>query len=441
MTRKIVFACVLMVLICASLSAQINITFVEYDLPNGLHVILHKDRAVPVVSQVVSYHVGSKNEKPDRTGFAHFFEHLMFEGSPNIQRGEFTKIIQGAGGTRNAYTTFDKTVYWITMPSNQLELAMWLESERMLHLLVDSVGIETQRGVVKEERKQRIDNQPYGSVLEQTMSHAYTKHPYRWTPIGSSQYIDRATYDEFQEFYKAFYVPENACLVIAGDIQMDRTRELVETYYGEIPAGGKKIFRPSMTEPPQVVEVRDTLYDHIQLPAVIIAYHMPEQGTVDYYALGMLTTLLSGGESSRMTKRLVDREKLAVALQAIPLDLEDPSLFIVFAVANFGKSLEDVESALNEEITNVQDSVLTEKEFRKIRSQVETAFVQKNSTVRGKAEQLANYHMFFGSAELINKEIERYMSVTREDISRVARQYLREENRAVLYYLPAPEVE
>ncbi|MGB6647949.1 MAG: insulinase family protein, partial [Bacteroidota bacterium] len=239
----------------------------------------------------------------------------------------------------------------------------------------------------------------------------------------------------------AFYVPENACLVIAGDIQMDRTRELVETYYGEIPAGGKKIFRPSMTEPPQVVEVRDTLYDHIQLPAVIIAYHMPEQGTVDYYALGMLTTLLSGGESSRMTKRLVDREKLAVALQAIPLDLEDPSLFIVFAVANFGKSLEDVESALNEEITNVQDSVLTEKEFRKIRSQVETAFVQKNSTVRGKAEQLANYHMFFGSAELINKEIERYMSVTREDISRVARQYLREENRAVLYYLPAPEVE
>jgi len=440
-TRKMAFVGALVVLVCASLSARMSITFTEYDLPNGLHVILHQDRAVPIVSQVVSYHVGSKNEKPDRTGFAHFFEHLMFEGSPNIQRGEFTRIIQGAGGTRNAYTTFDKTVYWITMPSNQLELAMWLESERMLHLLIDSVGIETQRGVVKEERKQRIDNQPYGSVLEQTMSHAYTRHPYRWTPIGSSQYIDRATYDEFQEFYRAFYVPENACLVIAGDLEIDRTKELVEKYYGDIPAGGEEIFRPSMIEPPQTVEVRDTVYDNIQLPAVIMAYHMPEQGTDDYYALGMLTTLLAGGESSRMMKRLVDREKLAVALQAIPLDLEDPSLFVVFAVANFGKSLDDVERALNEEITKVQDSILTENEFTKIRSQVETAFVQKNSTVRGKAEQLANYHMFFGDAQLINEEIERYMSVTREAISRVARQYLREENRSVLHYLPASEGE
>jgi predicted Zn-dependent peptidase len=436
-----VFAGALVVFTVASLSAQMNVTFIEYDLPNGLHVILHQDRAVPIVSQVVSYHVGSKNEKPDRTGFAHFFEHLMFEGSPNIKRGEFTKIIQGAGGTRNAYTTFDKTVYWITMPSNQLELAMWLESERMLHLLIDSVGIETQRGVVKEERKQRIDNQPYGSVLEETMSHAYTQHPYRWTPIGSSQYIDRATYDEFQEFYRAFYVPENACLVIAGDIEIDRTKELVEMYYGEIPAGGEEIFRPSIAEPPQTVEIRDTVYDNIQLPAVIMAYHMPEQGTDDYYALGMLTTLLSGGESSRMTKRIVDREKLALALQAIPLDLEDPSVFIVLAVANFGKSLGDVEKALTEEIANVQDTLLSEREFTKIRSQVETAFVRKNSTVQGKAEQLANYHIFFGSAQLINREIERYMSVTREDISRVARLYLRQDNRTVLHYLPASEAD
>jgi len=420
-------------------TAQVNIKFEEYTLPNGLHVILHEDHSSPIVSQVVAYHVGSKNERPDRTGFAHFFEHLMFEGSPNIPRGEFQKIVQNAGGNLNAGTIFDNTVYFISLPSNQLELAMWLESERMLQLKIDSVGVETQRGVVKEERKQRLENQPYGSFLEQMMSHAFKVHPYRWTPIGSAQYIDRASLDEFLQFYKSFYVPNNACLATAGDINVGKTKELVQKYYGGIPRGVGEIYRPTEVEPPQTVEVRDSVPDNIQLPAVIMAYHMPAQGTKDYYALSMLTTLLSEGESSRLTKRLVDKDKLAVQVQSIPLPLENPSLFIALAIAGFGKTPAEVEKAIQEEIGRVQTDLITDTEFTKIRNQRETGFIEKNSTVQGKAMQLADYHLFFGDANLINTEIAKFTEVTREDLRRVARQYLKNENRTVLYYVPKIE--
>lgn len=421
--------------------AQVSIEFVEYDLQNGLHVVLHVDKSAPIVSQVVTYHVGSKNEQPDRTGFAHFFEHLMFEGSPNIPRGEFFKMVQNAGGSLNAFTNFDQTVYFITVPSNQLELAMWMESERMLQLKVDSVGIETQRGVVKEERKQSLDNRPYGTILEKTMEHAYKVHPYRWTPIGSVQYIDQATYDEFYQFYKTFYVPNNACLSIAGDIDIEKTKELVQKYYGDIPRGSGEIYRPSIVEPQQSAEVRDTVYDNIQLPAVIQAYHMPAQNTKDYYALSMLTTLLTGGESSRLSKRLVDKEKLALVAQSIPFNLEDPSIFILFAIANFGKTNDDVEVVINEEVEKVKTEQISENEFTKIRNQVETSFIEKNSTVQGKAMQLGNYHVFFNDANLINSEIEKYMAVTKEDIQRVAKVYLTKDNRTVLYYLPKSNVQ
>jgi len=427
---------ILLVLVTTLALGQVNIRFEQFDLPNGLHVILHQDRSAPIVSQVVAYHVGSKNELPDRTGFAHFFEHLMFEGSTHIPRGEFQKIVQNAGGNLNAFTSFDQTVYFITVPSNQIELAMWMESERMLQLKVDSIGVETQRGVVKEERKQSLDNRPYGSLLEKTMENSFKVHPYRWTPIGSVQYIDKAAIDEFYQFYKSFYVPNNACLAIAGDIDISRTKELITKYYGDIPRGSGQVFRPKEVEPPQKAEVRDTVFDNIQLPAVILAYHMPAQGTKDYYALSMLTTLLSGGESSRLTKRLVDKDKLALGVQAIPLSLEDPGLFIAFAIANFGRTLPEVEKVIQEEIDRVQKDLISEKDFQKIRNQRESEFIQRNSTVQGKAMQLANYHLFFGDANLINGEIDRFMQVTREDVRRVAQQYLRNESRTVLYYLP-----
>jgi predicted Zn-dependent peptidase len=416
--------------------AQKKIEITEFDLDNGLHVILHQDNSTPIAAVSVMYHVGSKNEDPQRTGFAHFFEHLMFEGSEHIGRGEYMKIIQSSGGGLNANTSFDRTYYYQIMPSNQLELALWMESERMLHAKVDSIGVETQRNVVKEERKQRYDNQPYGSFLEEVFKHAYKIHPYRWMPIGSAQYIDQARIEEFVDFYKMYYVPNNATLSIAGDIDVEKTEELVRKYFSDIPRGTHEIVRPDITEPPMTAEVRDTIYDNIQLPLVSFSYHIPEQGTDDYYALNMLTTLLSGGQSSRLYKELVDKQQKAVAAGSFPLALEDPGLFIAYAIANVGVNADDLEKAMQAELDKVKNELISEREFQKLRNQIEADFIQSNSRVAGIAESLANYHVYFGDANLINTEIERFMKVTREDIKRAANKYFKNDNRVVLYYLP-----
>jgi len=415
---------------------QGNIKFTEYDLPNGLHVILHQDNTTPIVAVTILYHVGSKNEVEGRTGFAHFFEHLMFEGSPNIPRGEYFKITQSAGGTLNANTSQDRTFYYELLPSNQLELGLWLESERLFHLRIDSTGVETQRAVVKEERKQSYDNRPYGSLIEETMSHAYKVHPYKWTPIGFPQDINQATLQEFKDFHDTYYVPNNATLSIAGDIDIEATKKLVEKYFGDIPRGTKPLYRPSVVEPPQTAEVRDTVYDNIQLPAVIIAYHMPAQGTPDSYALSMLTTLLSDGESSRLSKSVVDKQQLGLQVMAFPFALEDPGLFLTFGLVNMGVSPDVLEKAILDEFEKVKTEEIGDVEFKKLQNKTENDFVTGNSTMAGIAENLANYHVYFGDANLINTEIDRYMKVTKEDLKRVANQYLTKENRVVLYYLP-----
>lgn len=413
-----------------------KIDFVQYDLANGMHVILHKDNALPIVAITLTYHVGSKNEDPERTGFAHFFEHLMFEGTANIERGQFDKLNQGAGGTMNASTSQDRTFYYQIFPSNQLELGLWMESERLLHLKVDSIGVETQRKVVKEERKQRYDNQPYGSILEETFERAYSVHPYRWLPIGSVQYIDQAKIEEFMEFYKHFYVPQNVTLSIAGDIDVKKTKELVQKYFGDIPKGEQKIKNIDIVEPPMTSEIRDTIYDNIQLPLVLHAYRIPAQGTTDAYALDMLGTLLANGQSSRLYKSVVDKQQKAVNVGSFPFMLEHPGLFIVYGITNIGVSADDLEKALQEEIDKSKNELISESEFQKLRNQTENDFVNANSTVVGVATSLANYHVYYGDANLINTEIKRYMKVTREDIKRVANKYLSSTNRVVLYYLP-----
>lgn len=415
-----------------------RIKFTEYDLPNGLHVILHQDNSTPIVAVTILYHVGSKNEVDGRTGFAHFFEHLMFEGSDNIARGEYDQITLNAGGTLNANTSQDRTFYYELLPSNQLELGLWLESERLLHLRIDSVGIETQRAVVKEERKQSYDNRPYGSVIEQTMSHAYKVHPYKWTPIGDPKDINQATLKEFMDFHSTYYVTNNATLSIAGDIDIESTKKLIEKYFGDIPRGTKPIMRLAAVEPVKTAEVRDSVYDNIQLPAVIMSYHMPAQGTDDSYALSMLTTLLSDGESSRLSKSIVDKQQKALQVMAFPFALEDPGLFLVFGLVNMGVTLPDLEAAIDAEIDKVKTEDVTTAEFQKLQNKVETDFVTGNSTMAGIAENLANYHVYFGNANLINTEIDRYMKVTPADLKRVANKYLNKENRVVLYYLPKP---
>lgn len=438
MKRKIIACLLWCVSGVATLAyAQGNkIEFTEYTLPNGLHVILHQDNSTPNVAVSVLYHVGSKNEQKGRTGFAHFFEHLMFEGSENIGRGEYMNMIQSAGGSLNANTSFDRTYYFELLPSNQVALGLWMEAERMKGAKVDEVGVETQRKVVQEEKRMRVDNQPYGTLLENTFGLAYTVHPYKITPIGTFEDLNSAKIEEFRDFYKTFYVPNNATLSIAGDISIDETKKMIEQYFGSIPKGTKEIPRPTIKEPKQTEERRKIVYDNIQLPAVIQAYHIPAQGTPDHYALSMLTTLLSGGESARLPKALVDKQQKAVAAQSIPFPTEDPGLFLTFAIANMGVDAKVLEEAMDAEIERVKTEPLGDQEFQKLRNQIESQFVQQNSTVAGRAENLANYHVYFKDANLINTEIDRYMKVTKEDIQRVAKEYLTKNNRVVLYYLP-----
>ncbi len=436
MYRKFAWTILLFLILISPGFSQVKINFTEYDLDNGLHVILHQDKSTPIVAIAVLYHVGSKNEKPDRTGFAHFFEHLMFSGSKYIPRGEYYKMIQNAGGQLNANTTQDRTLYYEILPSNQLSLGLWMESERMLHLKIDSMSVETQRKVVKEERKQRFDNQPYGSVFENIFKYAYKVYPYKWVPIGSVQYIDKATLSEFINFYHTYYVPQNATLSISGDINIEKTKELIKEYFGDIPKGTKKIYRPDVVEPPQTAEVVDTVYDNIRLPAVIEAYHIPAIGTKDFYPLDMLTTLLAVGKSSRLYKAVVDSEQKAVDVEAFSFGLEAPGLFISLGIANTGVNASDLENSIDDQIAKVKNTLISDEELQKLKNLIESRAVSAVSTDAGIAENLAEYHVIYGNTDLINSNIQRYLDVTKQDIQRVANEYLKKENRVVLFYLP-----
>lgn len=416
--------------------AQNKIEFREFTLDNGLHVIMHQDNTTPIVVTSVLYHVGSKNENPERTGFAHFFEHLMFEGSENIDRGQYMNIIQSRGGTLNAYTSNDITYYYELLPSNELELALYMESERMLHSKVDITGVETQREVVKEEKRQRVDNQPYGSILTETLVRAYSVHPYQWAPIGSLDHLNAATIEEFQQFYKDFYVPNNATLTIAGDIDYAQTENLVRKYFAEIPKGSKEIYRPNVIEPKKTAEIRDIVYDNIQIPAVIQAYNLPRRNHPDSYALSMLSTYLTGGNSSLMTKELVDKQQKALAVAAIPLELEDGGLFIMYGIANMGVEAKDLETEIDKLLKQVQENGITDEDFSKLKNQIENDLVSSNSTVEGIANNLAEAHVIYGDTQYINQVMDKFAQVTKADIQRVAKEYMNLDGRVVLYYLP-----
>jgi predicted Zn-dependent peptidase len=432
---------ILFVALLSTFAAQAqNIKFIEYDLPNGLHVILHEDHSTPIVAVTVLYHVGSKNELVGRTGMAHFFEHLLFEGSENIGRGEYAKYVENAGGGLNANTTQDRTFYYDLMPSNQLELGLWLESERMLHAKVENKGIETQREVVKEEKRMRYDNQPYGNLLPEALNHAYKKHPYAWSPIGSMEDLNAAKDEDFVNFYKTFYVPNNAVLSLAGDMNVEETKKLIAKYFGDIPKGTNAIPRPTVKEDINTGEVRDTIYGKDELAMIVQAYHIPAQGTPEFYAVDMLNTLLSNGESSRLNKSMVDEQQLSLYCGAFTFNLEDPGLTLAFGLTNMGVDPKTLEDGMNKEFDKVKEELISEKEFEKLRNQIETAFVSGYSTVAGIAESLANYHTYFGNANLINTEIDRYMKVTREDLMAAARKYYIPENRVVLYFLNDPKL-
>jgi predicted Zn-dependent peptidase len=413
-----------------------KIEFEEYDLDNGMHVILHQDNSFPLVVVTITYHVGSKNEKPERTGFAHFFEHLMFEGSENIPRGEFSKIVDKAGGELNANTTWDRTFFYEVLSSNQLELGLWLESERMLHLNVDSIGVATQKKVVTEEIKQREENQPYMSFQKEISKRAFNVHPYQWTVLGSADHILAATESDYKEFYKKFYVPNNAVLTIVGDIDFDNAKKLIEKYYADIPASENEIYRPTQVEPIKHEEIRDTVYDNIQLPAIFQAYHTPKSGTSDFYAVDMLAKLLSSGESSRLYKTLVDEKQLAMQVASFPFPYEDAGLAYALALPNMGVEIQDLEKGIDAEIEKLQTELISDAELQKLKNQYEAEHVNDNASLESRAYNLAINYTFHKDANLINTEIDKFLAVTKEDIKRVANEYFRKDNRVVLYYLP-----
>lgn len=424
--------------LCPAIIGQ-NIRFYDYEMANGLKVLLHEDHTTPIVVVSVMYHVGSKNERPDRSGFAHFFEHLLFEGSDNIQRGEFDKHINKAGGDNNANTTYDRTYYYEVLPSNQLALGLWLESERMLHAKVERVGIETQRQVVKEERRTNYDNQPYGRVVEEAMGRLFKTHPYHHSTIGSMEDLDAAQERDYQQFYRDFYRPDNAILTIAGDLDIEQTKKLIDVYFAEIPRGQGEIFRPKIQEPPMTQAVVDTVYDNVQLPAVVASYRIPAQGTKDFYAVKMFAMLLSQGQSSRMQKKIVDEQQAAVDAGSFSLELEDPGANICYAIANAGVEPGTLLQLIDDVILDLQKNLIPEREFQKLQNQIENDFVTANASMEGIAENLANYEMYYGDANLINTELDRYRKVTREDLRRVANEYFSKKARVVLFWLPKSE--
>lgn len=415
-----------------------EVAFEEYDLSNGMHVILHQDNTAPVVTTSVMYHVGSKDENPERTGFAHFFEHLLFEGTPNIARGEWFKIVSANGGSNNANTTQDRTYYYEVFPSNNLELGLWMESERLLHPIINQIGVDTQNEVVKEEKRQRIDNAAYGGLVYGTAIQPYlfNKHPYRWSVIGSMEHLDAATLDEFLAFNKKYYVPNNAVLVVAGDIDINKTKKMVEDYFGSIPRGAD-IVRNFPKEDPITQEIRQTAYDgNIQIPALGLCYRTPSMLEKDAYVLNMISTYLSDGKSSKLYKKMVDENKSALQVFAFSRSLVDYSMYNIFALPLGNKTLGQLEKEIDEEIAKLQTELISESDLQKLKNKYENNFVSSNSSVQGIAGSLATYYMLYGNTNLINTEIDIYRNITREDIMEVAKKYLNKNQRLRLEYLP-----
>lgn len=432
------FAVFAMLLLMQARAQQTQIDFEKYTLPNGLTVILYPDNTVPLVAVSVLYKVGSKDEDTSQTGFAHFFEHLLFDGSANVKRGDFDNFINGAGGTNNANTSFDRTYYYDLLPSNQVELGLWLESDRMMSTNITPEGLETQRQVVKEEKRLNVDNQPYGTLFENAFKYTFESGPYSWMPIGSMEHLDAAQTEDFRAFFRKYYAPNNAILSIAGDINVPVLKQQIEKYFGPIPAG-PPIQRNAFTDKPINGEVRKVVYDNIQLPAIVQVYKGPAQGTPDYYAFNVLGTYLSDGSSSVMNKVLKDEKQQALMATTFPYSLVNTGVFINYTIANIGVQPEILEKSIDSIMMQVRNNLIAEKDMQKIITQIETQFVRRNSSVAGIAETLADYEAFFGDANLINTEIERYRQVTREDIRNVARKYLNPGQRVVLYYLPKSE--
>lgn len=417
-----------------------KVEFEEFDLDNGLHVILHQDNTAPVVTVGVMYNVGGKDlggsaEAP-RTGFAHFFEHLLFEGTKNINRGEWFKIVSSNGGSNNANTSLDRTYYYEVFPSNNLELGLWMESERMLHPVIDQVGVDTQNEVVKEEKRLRYDNSPYGQFLFAVSDNLFDKHPYKNKNIGEMADLDASTLEEFQQYFKDWYGPNNAVLVVAGDIDSKSAKTLVEKYFKDIPS------RPVPTrdfakEEPITETIKTQFYDsNIQIPAIITAYRTPGFKNRDAYILSMVSTYLSDGKTSKLYKKIVDDKKMALQVGAINIDQMDYSIYAIYGLPLGDTSLVDLLAEMDEEIVKMQNELISEKDYQKLQNKFENRFVNSNASIQGIANSLVRNYLLYDDINLINNELEIYRSITRQEIQDVVKKYLNPNQRVELEYLP-----
>jgi len=413
----------------------------KFELPNGLKIVLAEDRSRPVTNLQVWYHVGSKDEKTGRTGFAHLFEHLMFRGSKNVGPEEHMRLVRELGGQLNAYTSFDQTVYWQTFPSNYLERIIWMEADRMASLDVSQANFTKEREVVKEERRMRYENPPYGLLFEDVFAKTYTTYPYKHMPIGSMEDLNKASIQDVQDFHSLYYVPNNATLVAVGDFDAKEAYALIAKHFTAIPKG-KPIPRVTATEPAQTAARESTVkYKNAPLEAVVTAYHLPPMGHPDAYALEIASSILSAGQSSRLYKRLVYDEQSAVAAQGQSFFLEGPSVFFGFAVANQGKNIKEVATSLEYTFSEISEKPVTDEELTKAKNQTIAGFIIGREGVQAKADYLGRCAVLLNDADRYNNELENYRKVTAADVLRVAKKYLAKSNQTKIWVAPEQQQE
>lgn len=410
----------------------------QHVLDNGLRVLMIEDHSAPVINLQVWYHVGSKDEQVGRTGFAHLFEHLMFKGSAHVGPDEHSRIIEAAGGFDNAYTSDDVTVYWETFPANYLERVIWLEADRMGSLSVDEANFKSEREVVKEERRVGVENSPYGRLFEDLYDEAFKVHPYKHTTIGSMEDLNKATIQDVLAFHSTYYRPDNATMIIVGDFTPSQADSWADRFFSGIPKPATPVPRVAVKEPPQQAERRVAKWYESQspLPAVVVAYHMPAEFTPDSYPLILASNILSGGESSRLYRKLVYEEQIAAQTAGIGNFTEDPNLFILYAVMNPGKSVAEGEKALEEVLDGVRSKPVEPRELEKAKNQQISKDVLGRLTDQEKADAIGRAAVIGHDPDLANTSLGRFLKVTAADIERTAKEYFEKSERSVLLIEP-----
>lgn len=418
-----------------------GLTATEHRLANGLRVVLSEDHLTPVAAVCLWYDVGSRHEVKGRTGLAHLFEHLMFQGSKQVKGNGHFELVQGAGGSLNGTTSFERTNYFETMPTHQLELALWLEADRMGSLLssLDDEGMENQRDVVKNERRQRYDNVPYGTAFERLTALSYPEgHPYHHTPIGSMADLDAATLDDARQFFRTYYAPNNAVLSVVGDIDPEQTLAWVEKYFGSIPGhDGKQPPRDGSLPDTIGAQLREEIHEDVPARALMAAYRLPQDGTREADAADLALTVLGGGESSRLHNRLVRHDRTAVAAGFGLLRLAGaPSLGWLDVKTSGGVEVPQIEAAVDEELARFAADGPTAEEMERAQAQLEREWLDRLGTVAGRADELCRYAVLFGDPQLALTAVQRVLDVTADEVREVAAARLRPDNRAVLVYEP-----